>query len=67
MPDKQFIGIRAVRQRYGGRSHMWIERKLANDPTFPKPHTFGGRLRLWAVDELEKWERECAARETRVA
>ena len=64
---KQFIGIKALRARYGGRSHMWVERKLASDPTFPRPRKFGGRLRLWDVDELTAWEREAAARETRAA
>jgi predicted DNA-binding transcriptional regulator AlpA len=64
---KHFIGIRAVRQRYGDRSHMWVNRKLAGDPDFPKPNKLGGRLRLWDVDELEQWERLCAAREPKSA
>lgn len=69
VPDglKQYIGIKTLRARYGGRSHMWVERKLESDPTFPRPRKFGGRLRLWDVDELVAWEREAAARETKVA
>jgi predicted DNA-binding transcriptional regulator AlpA len=46
---------------------MWVERKLESDPTFPRPRKFGGRLRLWDVDELVAWEREAAARETKAA
>jgi hypothetical protein len=62
--DKQpevFLRTIAVRQRYGNASHMFIERRLANDPTFPRPHFFG-RMRFWKLSDLEKWEKAQAAR-----
>jgi hypothetical protein len=48
-------------ERYGGRSHMWLQRKLDDDPTFPRPFYFG-RLRFFKIRDLERWEREHAAR-----
>lgn len=39
---------------------MWIERRLKDDPTFPKP-VYLGRLRYWKISDLETWEREKAA------
>jgi predicted DNA-binding transcriptional regulator AlpA len=50
-----YLKTRQVQQRFGGCSHMWIERRLANDPTFPRPIYFG-RLRHWKLSELERWE-----------
>jgi hypothetical protein len=55
-PDKKFIGSSRLRERYNNVSHMWIVRQLANDPTFPRPVKIG-RLRFWALDELEAYER----------
>ena len=55
-PSKKYIGSSAVRARYNDMSHMWIVRQLENDPTFPRPYKFG-RLNLWALDELEEYER----------
>ena len=49
-----------LRKRYGGRSHMWIERRLLSDPTFPRPAYFG-RFRFWALDQIEVWERAAIA------
>jgi predicted DNA-binding transcriptional regulator AlpA len=63
---KRYIRIKALCARYD-RSHMWVERKLASDPTFPRPIKFGGRWRMWDVDELAAWERKTAAREARAA
>jgi hypothetical protein len=51
----------AVRRRYGGASHMWVERRLKDDPDFPKPTYFSGR-RFWRLGDLIEWERKCAAR-----
>jgi len=56
-----FIGTKQLLARYGGRSHMFVERLLKNDPTFPKP-TFIGRLRFWKIADLEEWERQRAAK-----
>ena len=59
---KVYLTSTQLRARYGGRSHMWIERRLKADPNFPKPTTFGtGRLRFWDLDEVEAYERACAA------
>ncbi len=53
---KSYLTAKQLRRRYGNRSHMWIERRLRGDPTFPRPVYFG-RFRFWALDELERWER----------
>ena len=55
-----YITTRQLRLRYGGVSHMWIERRLADDPEFPKPVYFGAR-RFWPVTAVERWERTRAA------
>jgi predicted DNA-binding transcriptional regulator AlpA len=59
-PGAVFISAPQVCDRYGGRSHMWLERKLQNDPAFPRP-TYIGRLRFWVIAELEAYERNAAA------
>jgi predicted DNA-binding transcriptional regulator AlpA len=59
--DKQYLTTTQVRARYGGRSTMWIARKLKTDPTFPRPVKLGGRWLFFVLDELEAWERARAA------
>lgn len=59
--DAVFIDAVQVRARYGGRSHMWLERLCERDPTFPKPVRVN-RLRYWRLDAIEAWERETASR-----
>jgi hypothetical protein len=56
-----FLTTRQLRDRYGGVSHMWIERRLLDDPEFPKPVYFGIR-RFWKLAGLETWERTRAAK-----
>jgi predicted DNA-binding transcriptional regulator AlpA len=56
---KTWLSARQVRERYGGRSAMWIERRLKADPRFPRPTKFG-RLRFWDRDAIEAWERTAA-------
>ena len=56
-----FLKTKQLRERYGRCSHMFIERRLANDPTFPRP-VFFGRMRFWKLSDLEKWEKAQAAR-----
>ena len=51
-----FLTSAQVRARYGGVSHMWIERRLADESAFPKPIKMG-RLRFWKLADLETWER----------
>jgi hypothetical protein len=56
-PGSKFISASQLRKyRYGDRSHMWLVRLLANDPTFPRPVYFG-RLRFFEVAALEEYER----------
>lgn len=39
---------------FGDVSSMWIERRLADDPSFPKPRYISGK-RYWEVEELGAW------------
>jgi hypothetical protein len=55
-PKQIWVSARQLRNRYGNRSHMWVERRLKNDADFPKPVKFG-RLRFWDLDLLEAYER----------
>jgi predicted DNA-binding transcriptional regulator AlpA len=59
-PDTVFLDAPQVMARYGNRSHMWLRRLLARDPTFPRPMKIN-RLRFWRLDALQKWERKTAA------
>lgn len=59
-PDAdQYITTAKVRARYGDVSHMWVERRLKDDPTFPKPR-YIARRRYWLLGELVAWERSRA-------
>lgn len=55
----RYISAPQLLDRYGGRSHMWLVRKLAADPKFPKPVYFG-RLRFFEIAALEQYERQRA-------
>jgi hypothetical protein len=55
-PDKRYLTSRQLRDRYGGRSHMWISRRLKADPKFPRPKYFG-RYQYFDLDEIEAYER----------
>jgi hypothetical protein len=59
--NRVFIGMAQLRKRWGNCSHMFIERKLKNDPTFPKPY-HPGRRRLFALDEIEAYEQASITR-----
>ncbi|MDI3564937.1 hypothetical protein [Bradyrhizobium sp. Arg816] len=50
-----------LRARYGGVSHMWVERRLKDDPAFPRP-LYIAKRRFWRLGELATWERSVAAR-----
>ena len=39
---------------FGGVSAMWLERRLADDPLFPRPRYIAGK-RYWEVEELAAW------------
>jgi hypothetical protein len=60
-PGAAFISIRQLRDRYGSVSQMWVNRKVKNDPKFPRPHYFG-RLRFWRIADLEAYERASVTR-----
>jgi predicted DNA-binding transcriptional regulator AlpA len=53
--DETLLPTGQMRRRYQGVSRMWLDRRLAIDPTFPKPVYIGGR-RYWLVSELRQWE-----------
>ena len=58
--EKRYLTVAQLRERYGNVSHMWIERRLKSDPTFPRPKKFGNSaLRLFDLDEIESYERLC--------
>lgn len=44
-----------VRKRYGDVSHMWVERRLADDPNFPRP-IYIAKRRFWRLGALIQWE-----------
>jgi predicted DNA-binding transcriptional regulator AlpA len=56
-PGRKYISTKQLRSRWGGCSHMTIERKLALDPAFPKPINIT-RFRLWDLDEIEAYEKQ---------
>jgi hypothetical protein len=63
--DDVFLQTAQLRARYGGVSHMWVERRLAGDPDFPRP-TYISRRRFWRLADLVEWERLNAARPAQV-
>jgi hypothetical protein len=60
-PDAIWISAKQVCQRYGGRSNMWLVRKLQTDANFPKP-TYFGRLQFFKLETLETYDRTVIAR-----
>jgi hypothetical protein len=58
--QRLWLSARQLRRRYGGRSHMWVERRLQFDPDFPKPIKIG-RLRFWDLYALEAYEQSRVA------
>jgi len=58
---KLYLTSGQLRERYGGRSKMWIERIMQRDPAFPRP-IYIGRFRLWDEEKMENYERDVAAR-----
>ena len=57
---KKYLTTSQLRERWGDCSHMTIERKLRDDPRFPKAYRFT-RFRLFDLDEIEEYERIKAA------
>jgi predicted DNA-binding transcriptional regulator AlpA len=57
---KRYLTVAQLRERYGGVSHMWIQRRLQKDPNFPKPVKLGGSaLRMFDLIEVEEFEKKC--------
>ena len=61
---KKWLTVRQVRVRFGDVSHMWVERRLKNDPGFRDCFVKFGRLRMADQAKLECWERQQATRAT---
>lgn len=59
-PGAVWITAKQLCARYGGRSLMWLWRKLRDDADFPKAVYFG-RLQFFNVEDMEAYERRCAA------
>jgi len=60
--DARYLTAGQIRQRFGGVSHMWIVRRMA-DADFPKPTKFANSKsapRFWKLTDVEQWERERA-------
>jgi predicted DNA-binding transcriptional regulator AlpA len=57
MKPKKYLTVAQLCERWGDRSHMFIERKLRTDPNFPQPMRLCGRLRLFDEDAIEAYER----------
>jgi predicted DNA-binding transcriptional regulator AlpA len=58
-PNPVYLTARQLQHRFGNVSRMWPYRRM-KDAGFPAPVRFGGRLRFWRVDDVERWERERA-------
>ena len=50
-----------LRQRWGGCSEMFLHRKK-DDPGFPQPVWIGNHQKFWPLAEVERYERQCAAK-----
>jgi hypothetical protein len=56
-----FISAKQVLARYGGRSEMWLNRKLTMEADFPRP-MYSGRLRFFRLEEIERYEKQSVVR-----
>jgi hypothetical protein len=50
----RLISTASLKVFLGGVSGMFIERRLGDDPSFPRPLYIQGK-RFWVVEELEAW------------
>lgn len=62
----EFITFPQLCVRWGNCSHMFPERLLREDPTFPRVYRFGpnGRIRFLKVRDVERYERASVAERT---
>jgi hypothetical protein len=51
--DTLYSSVR-LRRFFGGVSHMWVRRRLAADPDFPKPH-YVGSIPFWRLGDVRAW------------
>jgi predicted DNA-binding transcriptional regulator AlpA len=56
---EKYLTANQLRERWGGCSHMFIERRISGDPDFPRPVKLGGRKRFFSLDQVEQYERKC--------
>jgi hypothetical protein len=54
-PDAVWLTSNQVCARYGGRSLMWLWRKVKTDPNFPRPH-YSGRFQFYSLVELNAYD-----------
>jgi predicted DNA-binding transcriptional regulator AlpA len=52
---KRYYSGPQVLERYGGRSSMWLWRRVKYDPKFPRPILIGKR-RFFDEDELDAFD-----------
>jgi predicted DNA-binding transcriptional regulator AlpA len=52
--DDTFINGQRLRRVFGGVSHMWVRRRLAADPDFPKPR-YVGSIPFWRLGDVRAW------------
>jgi predicted DNA-binding transcriptional regulator AlpA len=58
---KKYLTLQQLCTRWGDRSRMFVERRLRNDPDFPRPIRLGsGRIRLFDEAEVEDYEKRSA-------
>ena len=53
--SKQYLTNQQTRNRYGGKSQMWLWRRLKYDQRFPRPLIIGKRQHF-AEDELDAYD-----------
>jgi hypothetical protein len=53
---RKFLTTAQLCERWGGVSHMFIERRLKSDPNFPRPTKFDGRIRFFDLYAIEAYE-----------
>jgi hypothetical protein len=55
-----YLGARAVRQRYGNCSEMWLYRRLRDGSGFPQPDLEVSGRHFWKLSKLVAWEKQRA-------
>jgi predicted DNA-binding transcriptional regulator AlpA len=55
-PDDRLLRIADMRQCFGNCSDMWIERRLKDDPNFPRP-IYIRKRRFWSNNGVLAYKR----------